>query len=125
MSTAGVASIVPVTERYGLLARLWRRLRPTQAASATGVVQPDSQLDSTLCFLVRRGRIRGMTEAEISGVVAAAMYEHAMVHGGGEADLGVFGPRIYLRDARCFVAEEPHRTGVASEPRAGSPGCCP
>lgn len=47
----------------------------------------------------------GRTRSEIVEMVAKEMYEDGLANGGRWLDLGVWGPSLYSRDARRFVAE--------------------
>lgn len=43
------------------------------------------------------------TVSEIVQRIAQEMYNEELKHGGGVADIGVFGPRLFERDARALV----------------------
>ncbi|MBI5533841.1 MAG: hypothetical protein HY898_14060 [Deltaproteobacteria bacterium] len=59
-----------------------------------------------LVSIVREGNESELTTDQITFEVATAMYDQAVSHGAGESDIGLFGPRMYRRDARVFVEGE-------------------
>ena len=65
--------------------------------------------DVSFADLVRRGRFRGTPSEMIVAQVARAMYALGLTRGAGESDIGVFGPRLYMREARAFVDAELER----------------
>ena len=53
--------------------------------------------------LVIRGALLRRSPEEITAALARAMYELEIQHGGMDADLGLFGPRLFRREARAFL----------------------
>jgi hypothetical protein len=60
--------------------------------------------EDTLRGLARDCLAAEMTRAQTVNQVAEAMFYDALNVGGGESDIGLFGPRLFARDARALVA---------------------
>ena len=51
------------------------------------------------------GALTRRSPEEITDRLARAMYELELQQGAGDVDIGLFGPRLFRREARAFLAQ--------------------
>ena len=55
--------------------------------------------------IVIRGALTRRSPAQITMELARAMYEFEVRHGAGDTDVGLYGPRLFRREARALLVE--------------------
>ncbi len=62
--------------------------------------------------LVARERGRGLSDEQLAKRLAVEMYRAAWACGAGEADIGLFGPKLFLAHAWGIVTQPGSHSGV-------------
>jgi hypothetical protein len=81
----------------------------------------ETRWDRLWAELITRERGRGLSDEQVTECLAVEMYRSALACGAGDADIGLFGPTLFLRDARRVVAESNGYAPEAARERAPQP----
>lgn len=69
-------------------------------------LRSEPRTNGTLSALIRARITTGIDRERIALEVAEELFFQALDRSGGESDIGLFGPRIFLGDARTLVRAE-------------------